>query len=227
MTTHPHNQAQINRLNKILRQELGASPAGGGLYQWMWSEDWTRSKRVLEAKDDGTLVPLWEHVKDPESGLFKAIPVYVQEKVVPYADHQWLMGFWMDPNSFEEFRKLYGDSLEWSKAGEYWPVTVADHRGTMPIVSLAPFKQPTDDDTYAFIRVRRKDRTTVLEFEDMMAKRILARQAAERDRLTGVIYDKLGAFGGIPGSRAFGVQAQFGRGMDTRILDPFGKEIKH
>lgn len=202
---------RVAYLNKLLADELGLSPTGLALFKWIHSDSWLRSKRRLREKEDGTLEGEYEYIQNPETKLFYAIPTYVQCKVVEEAHDQWMMGVWMDNGSFDGFRRMYGDNLEWNKAGEYWPVTVDRPTGGVIYVSMAPGKLPTTDDTWKFIHVRRKDLRTLDEYEAGMERIRKSLQKSEHDKLTGMILDRLPARFGIPGSRAFSHEIGIGQ----------------
>lgn len=206
--------------NLLLAQELGRNPHGLGVYEWRYSEDWVRTKRSFSVQD-GQLVPEFDYVANPETGILEAKPKYVLEKVCVTLQNQWLMSIWLPSEDFSEWRAKYGDALEWPKHGDYWPVS-----HPTGVVCLEQGLTPTRDITWEFIYQAKKDRgLTDAEFEENYDKKTKSKDDAMSDRMMGTIMDVLPVYEGIPGSRSFPNWLVGTTKPDTRITDPiFQKE---
>lgn len=182
---------RINKLNQLLARELGSNASNVPKYAWQHSDSWIRQMRVVDVVDDSKYEPRYEHIQNPESGLFYAIPVYVNRKVCENLHDQYVMSVWMDGMNFHAWRQAYGDNLEWPKGGEYFPVTAIKSDCVDGLVSLDPGVIPDVDTTWRFIHAVKQTRAEVLEFEDQMAKRMLAKKMVEREQLTAEFLNKL------------------------------------
>lgn len=191
------------------------SPTQLPLYVWQYSEDWVRAKRVIEYVDEKPK-PLYHEIQNPETGLFAAVPVYVKQKVCLELNHQWVMSRWMNSGSFDEWRKLYEDNLEWPKAGEYMPVTAFRASTPNNLICLNPAEEPTEEITWEFIRVVRRDRAEVDKINEDLVRQSVSRKKSEYDKIAGEFRNLLPTFLNIPGSRSFPIWPGIGHKVDDR-----------
>lgn len=188
----------VNDCNQLLGQELGRNPHGGSRYEWRFSEDWVRPKRAYSVVADEKLVPEYEYVMNPNTGIIEPKPKYLTEKVCVDLVNQWIMSVWLPSEDFVEWRLKYGDSLEWPKQGDYWPVS-----HPTGVVCLDPEHNPTIDITREFIRIVRKDKAEIAGFEDKFTALQESKDKAELERLRTGILEVLPVYDGIPGSRQY------------------------
>lgn len=205
----------VAECNLLLAREMGRNPHGLGIYEWKYSEDWIRTKRSYSIQDD-QLIPEFEYKANRDDGIIEAHPKYVREKVCVTLQNQWLMSIWLPSEDFAEWRAKYGDSLEWPKQGEYWPVS-----HPTGVVCLDPNMAPTSDITWEFIYQAKKDRgLSDADFESDYDKKTKAKDDAMSDRLMGTIMNVLPVYEGIPGSRSYPTWPIAGTHVDSRIADP-------
>lgn len=203
---------EVRKLNEILAQELGRTPAGDPRFMWKYSENWIRTMRVY-SEVLGDLKPEYEYKANEASGLIVAEPVYRPSKVCQALHNQWVMTIWIPSEDFHSWRMAFGDLLEWPKGGEYWPVT---HPGGE--VCLGPNEVPTFDITMEFVHQSKKDRGLLeSELEANYDKRNKSIEKGMEDRLMGTIMDVMPSFDGIPGSRSYPIWPISGTKEDSRM----------
>lgn len=202
----------VSASNLLLAQELGRNPHGQGHYMWRFSEDWTRSKRAYAVGEDETLIPEFTYVANESTGLIEATPRYLTEKVCIGVTNQWVMSIWLKNEDFYEWRMKYGDTLEWPKHGDYWPVSHPSG-----VVGLDTGTLPTTDITWEFIRQVRKDKAEAKSFEEKFHALQAQKEKAEHQRLMDGIVPLLPVYDGIPGSRSFGIWPIATTKQDPRI----------
>lgn len=212
MSTRREAKKIVKASNLLLAQELGRNPFGGGKYEWRYSEDWVRPKRAYAVGADEKLIPEYDYVANSESGILEAKPKYITERVCLDLQNQWVMSVWMASEDFEEWRLKYGDSLEWPKHGDYWPVS--HPQGS---VCLDSGMVPTEDITWEFIRIVRKDREDLKTYEERKHKEYLLREKRLDEQRFGMIRELLPAFEGIPGSRSYPIYPGALTKIDPRI----------
>lgn len=205
----------VEQCNLLLAQELGRNPHGQPVYVWRYSEDWTRTKRVMSLLN-GDLVPEFDYKADTESGILRAVPKYVEEKVCLHLTNQWIMSIWLPSEDFDQWRAKYGDALEWPKHGDHWPVS--HPKG---VVCLEPGVVPTTDITWEFIYQAKRDRgMTLADYEKAYDERQHSKEQDMDERLMGTLTDNLPTYFGIPGSRSFPNWLVGTTKVDERISDP-------
>lgn len=211
-------ERHIRKANKLLQDELGTSPTGMPFYEWKHSDKWIRLKRVVSVSEDGTITKHFHHVTDPVTGLIKTIPLYAKAKVCAVLHNQWVMSRWMPAGEFAEWRQLYGDDLEWPKGGEYWPVNaVKGNPLEENLVCLNQGQEPTESDSWRFIRVVRGDRIKGVEqYEAEMEAIRLSKRNSIKDQIAGEIANKLPAYWGFA-NRSTPVWPGVGHNMDKRV----------
>lgn len=206
---------KVQELNELLVQELGRNSQGSGMYAWHHSDTWIRPMRVVDVVD-GEVKPRYEPKLDPESGLYKAEPVYIRRHVCMELKNQYVMAVWMVSGSFQMWRQMYGDNLEWPKGGEYFPVS--HPRG---LVCLPAGVVPDVFATWDFIHVVRKDREQAAEHEARLLAKQISQKKDEANRISAELGNLLGAYPGDPskrGERGYAVWS--GIGIDLKDKRP-------
>lgn len=193
---------QAARQNKILAQELGRVVSGESRYRWIWSEDpdFYRSKRNFTIQDDNKIIPEWDQIETEDSPVVTLKPTYTREKLVPKIIRSFVMCRWIPNGTFSEHLEKYGDMVEWAGEGSYWPM---EHpRG---IVQLCQEVCPSDEDTWEFIRLVRRD--TTLGMEEII-RQAEARDKSDEDRAfqknAALLDPLLPRYDHIPGKRGSG-----------------------
>lgn len=217
MSRQRRDKQQVEACNKLLGQELGRNPHGLPVYSWKYSEDWTRTKRVMYLSDlADELIPEFDYKGDTETGILRAVPKYTEEKVCLDLVNQWIMSVWIKPESFDEWRANYGDALEWPKHGDFWPVS-----HPTGVVCLEPCVVPTVDITWEFIHaVRHSRKLSEADFEAQYDAAQKSRDDAMKDRMMGTLMNVLPVYFGIPGSRSFPNWMVGATKLDGRIANP-------
>jgi hypothetical protein len=119
---------EVSRLNRELGRVLGRTIDGHSLYIWIHSED----RKLLH--------PMWtgkyDYKANPDSGLLIPHPVFELRKMCLTAEDQWVLCHWIDSPGEDEWRRLFGSSMEWPRKGQYYPTSVMLDRGAWPEQSI-------------------------------------------------------------------------------------------
>lgn len=173
----------ISRLNDVLGRELGRNQYGESKYRWVHSE----SPELLHPMR----VEGYDY-KANEQGLIVAAPKYQLRKKCLLLNDQWVICRWVAPTSEDEWRRLYGYSLEWPSRGELAPTNV----------DMAPGMVPTEaDNARAIFCIRQMLDTRVAAqmaaLKDAEAKKETKRKQDDYDR----IREELTTYDHVPGMK--------------------------
>lgn len=118
-----NHERTIRKLNNALGMELGRNLYGEPKYRWAHSESPELLHPMRVEGYDMTASP---------SGLIVAAPKFVMRKKCLTLNNQWVICRWVEPISEDEWRRLYGYSLEWPNRGELAPTNVDMPPGVTP-----------------------------------------------------------------------------------------------
>lgn len=183
---------QIRQLNEMFGRELGRTVEQNPRYAWLWSEDLTRAKRVITRTNEGYCLSYRQFAPNPEyPDILTTEPLFEVEKLCPHIHNCYILCVWMESPSYEEWYRLWGDSLEWPKGGEYFPVT-GPQRGEC---RLQEHEKPTEHHTWTVIGWVKEDRArsqaTLLSIYEMAAKE---RELGNQKRIQGELSNLLPAY---------------------------------
>lgn len=193
MSKHRRVQKIIRPLNDLLGQELGRTPKGDPIYMWAHTDFLNRPRRILDS--DGEPVYRWQEPLEGES-VGKALPIYETVPLCPHLQDQYVVLRFIPTASFEEWRKRFGDNLEWEKGGEWFPVSSPTGEVTLP-----PGIAPTREDTEYFIRVVKKDKETYLRKLFAVEEGQDLQEQKQRERLEAKFKEILPLWDKIPGTQ--------------------------
>lgn len=191
---------EVRKLNELLGAELGMTSSGEPRFAWFWSEDLIRPKRVYARTAEGVSPSYRTFAPDPEHPtILTTEPLYVTEKLCLNIVNSYILCVWIASPSFEEWRMLWGDTLEWPKGGEYFPVS-----GPRGEAKLDPEEMPTLDQTLQLIAWRKRDAShaaaDLLEYYTGAEKR---RTRDDKNRLRAELDNLLPAYDNVPGSNSY------------------------
>jgi hypothetical protein len=203
---------EIRILNDLFGAELGRTAAGDPCRVWTWSDTFIRPKRVYVRTEEGICPSYRQFAPDPEHPeILTTEPLFVTEKVCPGISNAFILCAWMASPSFAEWRKMWGDTLEWPKGGEYFPVEYG---------TLGPCYRelPTLDDTLQVIAWIKQDRERSAQaILGAYEKAEQMRQKADVERIRADLDNKLPAYDNIPGMRDFPLEFMATWKPDQRI----------
>ena len=173
---------EVARLNDELGRVLGRTDDGHPLYAWMGSED----PRLLH--------PMWtgqfDYKADAQSGLLRAVPIYVLRKMCLAAENQWVLCHYIASPSEEEWREQFGCSLEWPRKGQYYPTNVALDPGAWPEVAI---------NQAAIESINQNRSKTPREVADACADAMDKGERQEKERLYETIREACTTYDHVPG----------------------------
>jgi hypothetical protein len=177
------DQKELNRLNKIIADELGSAPNGEAMYKWSKASDLKQPIRVGN-----------EEYTSP-GGLILMRPKCVLRSWADIGGYDyWVVAHWRGPTMSEQaWDTTFGNFFPYPSRGDYLPVANA-HR---PI-----HEDPDEVATRFAVMLLRKsiDRTTQTLLSDL-------KDQEERDkhvvqgRVDSFVDDIMPAFGNIPGEK--------------------------
>lgn len=183
--------AQVQRMNEMFGRELGRTADGQPCRAWLWSEDLMRPMRVIAKTDEGLCYCYKQYAANPEfPNILTTEPLFEVVKLCPNLHDRYVLCVWMESPSYEEWHRLWGDTLEWPKGGEYFPVG-----GRGGEACLQENEIPTVHHTWQVIHWIREDRqwsqaVLLARYEDA-AKR---REIANREKIQGELSNLLPAY---------------------------------
>lgn len=143
---------QVKKQNELLRRELGTSPTGMGLYQWIFSEDpkltvpmvlMTRDNPPRIIRDNHCICGVNVEIHFPGCKLTIPRPRWVRRRILLHNRNQWIFCKWVPPPSRKDWEESFGGDLPWPSEGNYLPV--GDARKVISIVEgQEPFLQTTE-----------------------------------------------------------------------------------
>lgn len=184
-----HLEPKIQKLNDLLRIELGTVPNGQGQHQWRYTGDLVALFVLYDEHDR----PVIEY-KATDGGVLVA--AYKTFKALQRIDkpRNWALCTWEDPGAEAEWRRKFGTTETYPGAESY--IAGADQ------LILDEGFEPTLELTRSFIDQIRRVRK--LSTEDRIAhfdKIDAASDKAVEDKATGIIDPDVPRFGVIPGKR--------------------------
>lgn len=201
---------EVQKLNALLKRELGEAPNGDAKFRWIFSEDLIRE--MVTGEFDyvcGCGVNVRVH-----SALCSQVvaPRVKTERRKLYRDlnRQWVLCFWKAPPDRATWINAFGNASTYPSRGSYWAVSyngpiVRD--GFKKYISMKPDCLPTERITLAFVGAYRDGLKKSQREMDAEAVAAMERedQRGRAERLDA-IKDILGPFPqGITGKRGHGV----------------------
>lgn len=111
-----HKNKHVEKLNALLRAEVGVNPHGGGLAEWRYLPELRYPAVKIENGRE-----VWEDVVTP-GGIITARKKRI-EMIQPlrgrYPDH-WAICLWAEPNTEEEWARIYGTLENYPAQGVYF-----------------------------------------------------------------------------------------------------------
>ena len=170
----------IERLNKLLGDNLGLNRYGEPNYKWVLAGELTFPVRA----DDK-----WVE----RNGIFTYVPQFEVRPQLPMCDRmQSVIAMWLMPPSMPQWRSMYGTEAGYPERGFYIPTDV--------ILPLG--RNPAEGITRRVMGAIKKVKSmSAADFDDHM-KSAAAKATQDNDNMMhDLISDKLTAFGEVPGSR--------------------------
>lgn len=174
----------IRRLNQRLGAELGRTADNQPNYKWIFSEDQVLMHPMR--------LPNEFDYKANEFGIVEVIPLYTLRKMCLAAEDQWVLCHWLPSPSEEEWRTIFGYSLEWPRGGQYYPTNVYLDPGEPPNLILTQT---------AIDCIKEMLAKSAREIEREATENEAKREAAQKDRLFETIREELTTYDHMPGVR--------------------------
>lgn len=174
----------LRRMNIRLGAELGTTIDNQPTYKWIFSEDPVLMHPMR--------LPNEFDYRANEFGIVEVIPLYTLRKMCLAAVNQWVLCHWLPSPSEDEWRRIFGYSLEWPKGGQYYPTNVYLDPGEAPNAIL----------TQTVIDCVKETRAkSAAQVEREAAENETRKEAAQKDRLFETIREELTTYDHIPGAR--------------------------
>lgn len=205
-----HNDPAVQKLNDLLRIELGNSPTGEPLYQWRHTGDLVE----VFALHDSAGRPVKEMFTTPGGVLAWRTKTIRQLQNPKYRNH-WAICYWEPPVPIEKWSEMYGTTEDYPAGGTYFVGRTINREG------VPPSRMTTQQFIEACRKVRQK--TLAQRVEASLEEDKKAEQSAET-MIEDYLTDRVPAFANLtPGKR--GGSVSFGGTERTPNADQLSPAI--